>query len=72
MPYDIQRDIAVFRKDIGIADGVYGCGDAGRGQSLVVWAIAEGRACAAEVDTYLSGSSKLPRPVRPSDVAIAV
>ena len=52
--------------------GVFVCGDAGRGQSLVVWAIAEGRACAAEVDLLLSGSSKLPRPVRPSDGAIAV
>src|SRR5699024_2328116 len=47
--------------------GVFACGDAGRGQSLVVWAIAEGRACAAEVDALLSGSSKLPRPVRPTD-----
>src|SRR5699024_4456511 len=52
--------------------GVFVCGDAGRGQSLVVWAIAEGRACAAEVDTLLSGSSKLPRPVRPTDTAITV
>ncbi|MFW6599582.1 glutamate synthase subunit beta [Propionibacteriaceae bacterium Y2011] len=52
--------------------GVYVCGDAGRGQSLIVWAIAEGRACAAAVDEYLAGESKLPRPVRPSDVAITV
>ncbi|MDN5727046.1 MAG: glutamate synthase subunit beta [Propionibacteriales bacterium] len=52
------------------ATGVYACGDAGRGQSLIVWAIAEGRACAAEVDAHLSGSTKLPRLVRPSDVAI--
>jgi glutamate synthase (NADPH) small chain len=47
-------------------DGVYVCGDAGRGQSLIVWAIAEGRACAAGVDEYLSGSTKLPRPIPPS------
>ncbi len=46
--------------------GVFACGDAGRGQSLIVWAIAEGRACAAGVDEYLSGSTKLPRPIPPS------
>jgi glutamate synthase (NADPH/NADH) small chain len=44
-------------------DGVFVCGDAGRGQSLIVWAIAEGRACAAGVDEYLSGTTKLPRPI---------
>ena len=47
------------------AEGVYACGDATRGASLVVWAIAEGRACAAAVDTALSGQTKLPAPVRP-------
>ena len=52
--------------------GLYCCGDAGRGQSLIVWAIAEGRACAAEVDRYLSGESKLPRPVGPHERPIAV
>ncbi len=46
--------------------GVFVCGDAGRGQSLIVWAIAEGRACAAGVDAYLSGSTKLPRPIPPT------
>ena len=46
-------------------DGVFVCGDAGRGQSLIVWAIAEGRACAAGVDAFLSGSTKLPRPIAP-------
>ncbi|MCG6566583.1 glutamate synthase subunit beta [Tessaracoccus sp. ZS01] len=45
--------------------GVFACGDAGRGQSLIVWAIAEGRSCAMGVDKYLSGSSKLPRPIGP-------
>ena len=45
--------------------GVYACGDAGRGQSLIVWAIAEGRSCAQGVDAFLSGSSKLPRPIGP-------
>jgi glutamate synthase (NADPH) small chain len=47
------------------AQGVYSCGDATRGASLVVWAIAEGRACAAEVDRMLTGASDLPRPVVP-------
>jgi glutamate synthase (NADPH/NADH) small chain len=46
--------------------GVYVAGDMGRGQSLIVWAIAEGRAAAAAVDTYLSGSTTLPSPVLPT------
>ncbi|MBM7825308.1 glutamate synthase (NADPH/NADH) small chain [Arcanobacterium pluranimalium] len=45
--------------------GVFACGDAGRGQSLIVWAIAEGRSCAHGVDQFLSGTSKLPRPISP-------
>ncbi len=53
------------------ADGVYACGDASRGASLVVWAIAEGRACAAAVDRALSGGgSELPAPVTPYAPAI--
>jgi glutamate synthase (NADPH) small chain len=47
------------------ADGVFACGDAARGASLVVWAIAEGRACAAAVDAALMGGSDLPAPVVP-------
>ena len=53
------------------ADGVFIAGDAGRGQSLIVWAITEGRAAAAAVDAYLSGSSDLPAPIRPDTVALA-
>ena len=52
------------------ADGVFACGDATRGASLVVWAIAEGRACAAAVDDALTGLSELPQPVRPHAVAL--
>ena len=52
-------------------DGVYVAGDMGRGQSLIVWAIAEGRAAAAAVDEWLMGSSQLPRPVRASTRALA-
>ena len=48
-------------------DNVFVCGDAGRGQSLIVWAIAEGRACAAAVDQHLMGETELPSPVRPTD-----
>ncbi|MDN5655260.1 MAG: FAD-dependent oxidoreductase, partial [Kocuria sp.] len=47
--------------------GIFSCGDAGRGQSLVVWAIAEERACAAAVERHLVGSTLLPEPVAPSD-----
>ena len=51
-------------------DGVYVAGDAGRGQSLIVWAIAEGRAAAAAVDAHLMGETSLPRPVTAHDVAL--
>jgi glutamate synthase (NADPH) small chain len=43
------------------APNIFSCGDMRRGQSLVVWAIREGRQCAQAVDTYLMGTSKLPR-----------
>ena len=49
-------------------EGVFVAGDMGRGQSLIVWAIAEGRACAASVDRFLMGGTTMPAPVRPSDV----
>ena len=46
--------------------GVFACGDAGRGQSLIVWAIAEGRGCAHGVDAFLNDKpSDLPRPIGP-------
>jgi len=50
--------------------GVFVAGDAGRGQSLVVWAIAEGRAAAAAVDRFLSGTTELPAPIAASTVAL--
>jgi glutamate synthase (NADPH/NADH) small chain len=50
---------------------VFVAGDMGRGQSLIVWAIAEGRACAAAVDAYLMGESALPRPIRASERPLA-
>ena len=45
--------------------GVFVAGDAGRGQSLIVWAIAEGRAAAAGVDGFLTGSTTPPVPILP-------
>jgi glutamate synthase (NADPH) small chain len=51
--------------------GVFVAGDAGRGQSLIVWAIAEGRSAAAGVDTHLMGRDVLPRPIEPTDRALA-
>ena len=53
-------------------EDVFVCGDAGRGQSLIVWAIAEGRATAAAVDAFLTGSTSLPAPVKPTDKALAL
>ena len=51
-------------------DGVYVCGDMGRGQSLIVWAIAEGRSCAAAVDRKLSGSTHRPATIAPTAVPL--
>jgi glutamate synthase (NADPH) small chain len=49
------------------ADGVFVAGDAQRGASLIVWAIAEGRAAAAAIHSYLGGAGTLPAPVTPDD-----
>jgi glutamate synthase (NADPH) small chain len=54
------------------APGVFVCGDAHRGASLIVWAIAEGRSAAHAVDAYLMGESDLPAPVMPTAVPVAV
>jgi glutamate synthase (NADPH/NADH) small chain len=60
---NVARDDA-WRTNV---DGVFVCGDMGRGQSLIVWAIAEGRSCAAAVDVALMGETDLPSPVQPTD-----
>ncbi|WP_308796592.1 glutamate synthase subunit beta [Agromyces silvae] len=65
---NIERDDAYATS----TPGVFVAGDAGRGQSLIVWAIAEGRAAASAVDRYLEGGTRLPSPVRASDRAFAV
>jgi glutamate synthase (NADPH/NADH) small chain len=58
---NVARDDA-FRTNL---ENVFVCGDMGRGQSLIVWAIAEGRSCAAAVDTFLMGETLLPAPITP-------
>jgi glutamate synthase (NADPH/NADH) small chain len=66
---NIKRDKAFMTS----VPGVFVAGDAGRGQSLIVWAIAEGRSAAAGVDAYLmGGSSALPRPLDPTDRPLSV
>jgi glutamate synthase (NADPH/NADH) small chain len=58
-----------IRRDSSYAtnsEGVFVCGDAGRGQSLIVWAIAEGRSAASAVDRYLTGNTQLPFPIEPT------
>lgn len=59
---NVKRD----KSYMSSVDGVFVAGDAGRGQSLIVWAIAEGRSAAAGVDAYLSGSTNLPAPIPPN------
>ncbi len=51
-------------------EGVFVCGDMTRGQSLIVWAIAEGRSAAAAVDRWLMGDSDLPAPIVPGQLAL--
>jgi glutamate synthase (NADPH/NADH) small chain len=53
-------------------EGIFVAGDAGRGQSLIVWAIAEGRSAAAAVDTYLTGGTQLPSPIEPTSRPLMV
>jgi len=65
---NLARDSAYATSE----QGVFVAGDAGRGQSLIVWAIAEGRAAAAEVDRYLEGTTLLPEPVAPTDRGFAL
>jgi glutamate synthase (NADPH/NADH) small chain len=57
---DARGNIATDQRYMSSVPGVFAAGDARRGQSLVVWAIAEGRKAARAVDEFLMGSSKLP------------
>jgi glutamate synthase (NADPH/NADH) small chain len=63
---DARGNVARDRAYLTSVPGVFVAGDAGRGQSLIVWAIAEGRACAAAVDEWLEGATVLPRPIPPT------
>jgi glutamate synthase (NADPH/NADH) small chain len=65
---NIARDAAYMTS----VPGVFVAGDAGRGQSLIVWAIAEGRAAASAVDRYLTGSTTLPYPIPPTERPLVV
>jgi glutamate synthase (NADPH/NADH) small chain len=69
---DERGNVARDASYMSSVDGVFVAGDAGRGQSLIVWAIAEGRAAAAAVDSYLTGSTTLPSPVKPTERPLVV
>ncbi|WP_329032689.1 glutamate synthase subunit beta [Streptomyces sp. NBC_01725] len=69
---DARGNIARDAEYATNVDGVYVAGDAGRGQSLIVWAIAEGRSAARGVDRYLTGASDLHAPIRPTDRSLTV
>jgi glutamate synthase (NADPH/NADH) small chain len=68
--YDGRGNVARDRRYMTSQPGIFVAGDMGRGQSLIVWAIAEGRAAAAGVDEYLMGTSRLPSPVLPTDAPL--
>ncbi|RZT64153.1 glutamate synthase (NADH) small subunit [Microcella alkaliphila] len=72
LPVDARGTIRRDADYTTVEPGVFVAGDAGRGASLIVWAIAEGRAAAAEIDRYLQGTTDLPAPVRATDRPIAV
>ncbi|GII43704.1 glutamate synthase [Planotetraspora silvatica] len=64
--FDPRGNVARGRSYETAVDGVFAAGDMGRGQSLIVWAIAEGRSAAAAVDRYLSGRTALPVAIPPT------
>ncbi|MFN2562672.1 MAG: glutamate synthase subunit beta [Jatrophihabitans sp.] len=65
---DARGNVARNKRFETSAPGVFVAGDMGRGQSLIVWAIAEGRAAAAGVDEFLEGGTTLPVPIAPTAV----
>ncbi len=69
---DARENVARDVNFMTTVPGVFVAGDAGRGQSLIVWAIAEGRSAARGVDAYLMGGSELPAPVTPTDRPLTV
>ena len=69
--YDQRGNVARDASFMTSVPGVFVAGDMGRGQSLIVWAIAEGRSAAAGVDHYLTGRDVLPAPIAPTDRPLA-
>jgi glutamate synthase (NADPH/NADH) small chain len=69
--YDPRGNVARDGSFMTSVPGVFVAGDMGRGQSLIVWAIAEGRSAAAGVDRYLSGRDVLPFSIAPTDRPIS-
>jgi len=67
LAYDPRGNVARDEHYTTNQSALFVAGDMGRGQSLIVWAIAEGRAAAAGVDAYLMGQTRLPSPVLPTD-----
>jgi len=65
---NIKRDESFATSE----EGIFVCGDAGRGQSLIVWAIAEGRSAAAGVDEFLMGETQLTAPIEPTSRSLTV
>ena len=65
-----RGNVAADREWATNVEGVFVCGDQTRGQSLIVWAIAEGRSCAAAVDRWLMGTTSLPAPIVPGQLAM--
>jgi glutamate synthase (NADPH/NADH) small chain len=68
--YDARGNVARDGSFATAVPGVFVAGDMGRGQSLIVWAIAEGRAAAAATDAFLSGETSLPAPIQPTTLAL--
>jgi glutamate synthase (NADPH/NADH) small chain len=69
--YDARGNVARDESFMTSVPGVFVAGDMGRGQSLIVWAIAEGRSAAAGVDRYLTGRDVLPAPIAPTERPLA-
>jgi glutamate synthase (NADPH/NADH) small chain len=67
---DVRGSVACDGEWQTSRSGVFCCGDVTRGQSLIVWAIAEGRSCAASVDRFLMGETALPAPLVPGQLAL--
>jgi glutamate synthase (NADPH/NADH) small chain len=67
---DGRANVAVGREFATNLEGVFACGDMARGQSLIVWAIAEGRSAAAAADRYLMGTTGLPASIVAGQLAL--